>query len=136
MARLDLVAIRKALADQIRPAVPNTTAYRPDSVATGAPTVWVDMPPVQKLTFQPGAVWNIPLTVVLAVGDTWDRTSQQTVDELIVDIWEVVDGDKTLGGTVSAAVATEFTPVTSAENRGWVGGLLDVKVSLNATLAS
>lgn len=135
MARLDIVAIRKAIASTAGTVVKNSTAYRPDDVNT-FPWCWVDMPPIEKLTFQANAVWELEIRLVLAVANNWDRASQETVDRLTVDLWEAFDDDKTLSGTVSSAVLTRFNPVSTTELRDWVGGTFDMKVGLSASLAS
>lgn len=125
---MDLTEIRAGLRDQARLIVPNAYAY---AIGTPAsfPAVWVDMPdPIEKTSFQQN-LWLIEFEVVLAVSDVWDRSAQQKVDELVVDLWPKLEADQTLDGAVSGSVfVREFRSTKSIENVPWIGGVFSVEV--------
>lgn len=135
MARLDVGQIRKALADTCAPVVSNATAYRPKTI-NSFPAVWVDQPEIRRRTFAAEANFEIEIEVVLAVAANWDRAAQERIDDLLVDLWEVLAADPTLGGIVQPSNVDRFVPVPETDEREWVGGIFEMRIAQTATLTT
>lgn len=125
---MDLTAIRTGIADLIETEVPNAYAYAP--TAPGSfPAAWVDMPELDSPAFQQ-KMWDVPLEVVLAVADVWDRSAQEETDRLLVALWPLMESDQTLGGALNGSLFVDgFRPVKSTDNATWVGGVFSLKVT-------
>ena len=125
---MDLTAVRKGLAARAKTLVPNAYHYAPATI-TSFPAVWIDFPESgAKLAFQRGD-WDFDLRVVAAMSDVWDRSSQEKVDELMVELWPVLEADPTLGGAVNGSVhVVGVEPIKPQDNVPWVGAVFQVRV--------
>ena len=124
---MDLTAIRKGLAGRVADQVVSAHHFEPGLIS-GFPTAFVEMPDGETIAMGQSS-WSIILDVVVAVADVWDRSAQESVDELVTDLWPLLEGDGTLDGAVNGSVTVQsFAAIRPSDNAPWVGARFRVRV--------
>jgi len=95
---MDVVAIRKAIADSVRPVVSDSKHYRPETFQA-SPTFWVEPVRIERSAMGRDR-WLIVMDATLFTASGWDRSRQEKSDQLAVDVWLAIESDRTLGGLI------------------------------------
>ena len=97
---MDVVAIRKAIADAASDCVSNSLHYRPETFQA-SPTFWVEPVRVERSAFGKTR-WSVVFDATLYTASGWDRSRQEAADRLVIDVWNAIELDRTLGGLIES----------------------------------
>ncbi len=127
-----LTAVRRALADRCVPQVFNVYAFEPqEDRAEDYPAVWVRPPAIERDAMGPG-VWLFTFEMVVAVGEGYDESAQAQADELIVALWDLIEGDDALTDSINGSVIVKRSaPIRPGETVTYQGAELTVEVITN-----
>lgn len=129
---VDLTAIRTALAERCVPTVSNVYAFEPqEDRAEDYPAVWVRPPAIERDAMGPGN-WQFSFEMVVAVGEGYDQSAQSQADELIVTLWDLIEGDDNITDSITGSVIVKRSaPIRPGETVTYQGAELTVEVITN-----
>lgn len=123
---MNVVAIRKAIADAVRDEVPGAKHFRPETFQN-SPAFWVEPVQIQRSAMGRNR-WLLVLDATLYNASGWDRSRQEAADRLVTDTWLALELDRTLGGLVHSLEVESVQYLTDNEIGAPLGAVYRVNV--------
>lgn len=123
---MDVVAIRKAIADSVRDHVPSAKHFRPETFQN-SPALWVEPIRIERSAMGRNR-WLLILDVTLYNASGWDRSKQEAADQLITDTWLAMEADRTLDGAAYSIEVESVQYLTDNEIGAPLGAVYRVNV--------
>lgn len=123
---MDVVAIRKAIADSVRHLVPSAKHFRPETYQN-SPAFWVEPVQIERSAMGRDR-WLLVLDGTLYTASGWDRSKQERADHLVTDTWGAIEADRTLGGLIQSLEVESVQYLNDAEMGAPLGAVYRINV--------
>jgi len=127
---LDVTAVRKGIAASAANAagLQSVKHYAPDG-EHGSPAFWVEVDSIESNVLGNRTRWSLILRGRLYVSGVWDRSAQETTDELVDLIWVAIEADQTVAGEAQA-VAVQRVDYLLPDETSAVGATFTIEVEV------